>query len=59
MLLDMVYLQQDAFDAVDASMPMKRQLESFKLVKQLIDHAYELPDKDGVRNFFTKLTGLY
>ncbi|MCE9591665.1 MAG: hypothetical protein K8S99_14210 [Planctomycetes bacterium] len=59
LLLDMVYLQQDAFDPVDSSMPLERQLESFKLVKQLIDHAYELPDKDAVRNFFTKLTGLY
>jgi V/A-type H+-transporting ATPase subunit A len=59
LLLDMIYLQQDAFDAVDSSMPLERQLESFRLVKGLIDRDYELPDKEQVRNFFTRLTGLY
>jgi hypothetical protein len=34
-------------------------LESFKLVKSLIDHDCQLADKDAVRAFFTKLTGLY
>lgn len=58
-LLDMVYLQQDAFDDVDSSMPLERQLESFKLVMSLIDRAYNLTDKDQARDFFTRLTGLY
>jgi len=34
MLLDMVYLQQDAFDEVDACMPRERQLASFGLLKK-------------------------
>ena len=59
MLLDMVYLQQDAFDDIDACMPRKRQLESFRLLKGLIDADYRFKDKDEVREFFTELTGLY
>ena len=35
-LLDMVYLQQDAFDSVDASAPLERQKESFDLVYGLV-----------------------
>ncbi len=59
MLLDMVYLQQDAFDDVDVSMPQERQLESFRLLKTLIDHDYNFADKDAARDYFTRLTGLY
>ena len=59
LLLDMVYLQQDAFDEVDACMPRDRQLESFKLVKSLIDRKYQFQDKQEIQKFFTKVTGLY
>ena len=48
-LLDMVYLQQDAFDAVDASMSLERQLESFQLLKGLIDREYLLLRPVGCR----------
>ena len=58
-LLDMVYLQQDAFDDVDVSMSRERQLESFKGLKAIIDKPYQFSDKDDVREFFTKLTSLY
>jgi V/A-type H+-transporting ATPase subunit A len=58
-LLDMVYLQQDAFDDVDASMPRERQVESFELVKELIDAEYDFRDRDAAREFFTRITGLY
>ena len=58
-LLDMVFLQQDAFDDVDASMPLERQLESFQLIKDLIQHNYQFKDKDEARNMFTQITGLY
>jgi len=58
-LLDMVYLQQDAFDDVDVSMPLDRQQESFELLKQIIDMDYTFHDKDNARDFFTRLTGLY
>jgi V/A-type H+-transporting ATPase subunit A len=58
-LLDMVYLQQDAFDEVDVSMPRERQSESFQLLKGLIGREYRFPDKDEARDFFTRITGLY
>ena len=58
-LLDMVYLQQDAFDDVDVSMPRERQLESFQLLKGLIQRDYRFHDKDEARDFFTRITGLY
>ncbi|PIE34928.1 V-type ATP synthase subunit A [candidate division KSB3 bacterium] len=59
MLLDMVYLQQDAFDDVDVSMEQDRQLESFGTLKSLINREYRFSDKEEVRDFFTRLTGLY
>jgi len=59
LLLDMVYLQQDAFDDIDACMPRARQLESFHLLKGLIDTNYIFKDKNEIRSFFTELTGLY
>jgi V/A-type H+-transporting ATPase subunit A len=59
MLFDMVFLQQDAFDAVDASMSLERQLESFQLLKGLIDREYRFSDKDEARDFFTRITGAY
>jgi V/A-type H+-transporting ATPase subunit A len=58
-LLEMVYLQQDAFDDVDVSVPRERQFESFQLLKGLIQREYRFRDKDEVRDFFTRITGLY
>jgi V/A-type H+/Na+-transporting ATPase subunit A len=58
-LFDMVYLQQDAFDPVDISMPRERQLESFRLLKDLIERDYNFKNKDEVREYFTLLTGAY
>jgi V/A-type H+-transporting ATPase subunit A len=59
MLLDMVYLQQDAFDQVDASMSRQRQVESFSFLKRLIDNKYDFADRDTARDFFTQLTSMY
>jgi V/A-type H+-transporting ATPase subunit A len=55
----MVFLQQDAFDDVDVSMSRERQLESFQLLKSIIEREYKFEDKDATRDFFTRLTGLY
>lgn len=44
-LVDMVYLQLDAFDEIDACMPGDRQLQSFGLLKRLIDQDYKFKDK--------------
>ena len=58
-LADMVYLQQDAFDEVDVSMPQARQQESFAFLKDLIERRYTFHTKDEARDFFTRVTGLY
>ncbi len=58
-LLDMVYLQQDAFDDVDVSTPRERQLESFQLLKGLVQRGYRFQDKDEARDFFTRIASLY
>lgn len=58
-LLDMAFLQQDAFDEVDAYMPRERQLESLRLIKLLVDRDYDFKDRVAARDFFTKVIGLY
>ncbi|MCU0529417.1 MAG: V-type ATP synthase subunit A [Cyanobium sp. Prado107] len=57
--LDMVYLQQDAFDPVDASCPISRQQRSLDLVWDLIQRPYHFADKAAARDFFTRITGLF
>jgi V/A-type H+/Na+-transporting ATPase subunit A len=59
LLVDMVYLQQDAFDPVDASVPMDRQKASFELVRNSIQRDYPFKDKDEARSFFVRMTGLF
>jgi len=58
LLLDMVYLQQDAYDTVDVSVPLDRQKEAFALVRGLIQRDYPFKDKEETHRFFTQLTGL-
>lgn len=59
LFLDMVYLQQDAFDDVDASVSMERQAFSFKLVYDLLDAVYQFDSQELASQYFTRLTGLY
>lgn len=58
LFLDMVYLQQDAYDKVDVSVPLDRQKESFALLRRLIQRDYPFTDKEEAHRFFTQLTGL-
>lgn len=58
-LVDMVYLQQDAFDPVDVSMSRERQRESFDLLCDLVEREYRFDDKEVARDYFTRVTGLY
>jgi V/A-type H+-transporting ATPase subunit A len=55
----MAYLQQDAFDDIDSSMPRDRQLESFHLLKELVARDYRFKDMEDAREYFTRITGLY
>ena len=58
-MVDMVYLQQDAFDKVDASMHRERQVESLRLLAEIVDATYRFESADAARETFTRLTGLY
>jgi len=58
-LLDMVFLQQDAFDDVDVSMSLQRQIKSFQLLKKLIAAEYRFKDREEAREYFTRITGAY
>lgn len=57
--LDMVYLQQDAYDEVDVAVPIKRQQECFKKAVELVSASYRFADQEAARDYFTRLTGLF
>ncbi|MBM97400.1 MAG: V-type ATP synthase subunit A [Oceanospirillaceae bacterium] len=63
-LLDMVYLQQDAFDDVDVSVPMARQQALFELIERVVDSQPDIPPgpdqqrKQAIRAYYTRLIGL-
>ncbi len=58
LLVDMVYLQQDAFDPVDASTPTDRQVETFTLLDHLLAQDYRFTDREEIRQFFMELISL-
>ena len=55
---DSFVLQQDGFDAVDSSVPIQSQQEAFALLQRLIGREYHFTNKEQVRDYFTRLTGL-
>jgi len=57
--LDSVYLQQNAFDEVDAYNTMERQIYVFSKVHELLQKEIPAKDKDDARNIFFKLTALF
>jgi len=57
--LDAVYLQQNAFDEVDAYNTMERQIYVFKVVTQVLQKEIVVKDKDEARNLFFRLTALF
>ncbi len=59
LFVDMVYLQQDAFDDVDVSVSMGRQQENFNRIYKLVNSKYKFIDQEQVRMYFIKLTSLY
>jgi V/A-type H+-transporting ATPase subunit A len=58
-LIDMVVLQQDAFDPVDVSAPLDRQKRLVAMVNQVVATDYALTDKDQAREVFTEFTRLF
>jgi len=57
--LDAAYLQQDAFDKVDAATPLERQRYVFAQVAEVLHTTFRFADKDSARRFFLELTQLY
>jgi V/A-type H+-transporting ATPase subunit A len=55
----MAYLQQDAFDKVDASVPLERQRMLFDLIYRILTAERDFDDKDEARDWYTRLTGLF
>jgi len=54
--LDAVYLQQDAFDEVDAATPAERQEYVFARIIKVLKTRMNFTEKDEARQFFQKLT---
>lgn len=59
LLVDMVYLQQDAFDEVDASVPLHRQAFAFDRLYKLVTADYEFETQPQALQYFTRVTGLF
>ena len=58
-LVDYVYMQQDSFDPVDASVSVERQKASFDMLSQIVLGSYNLKDKKDVRQFFNEVRQLF
>jgi V/A-type H+-transporting ATPase subunit A len=58
-LFDAVYLQQNAFDPVDASSDLPRQWSLLRLLDEVGDTRLAFPDRDAVLDFFSGLTALF
>jgi len=54
--IDAVYLQQNAFNDIDAASPAERQREMFDTVEQTITASYAFDDKAAARKFFQQLS---
>lgn len=58
LMIDMSYLQQDAYDPVDVSVPLNRQKQLFNLLVDIATKEYKFEEKEKVRDFFMKITSL-
>jgi V/A-type H+/Na+-transporting ATPase subunit A len=59
LFVDMVYLQQDAFDPVDASVSIERQQNTFEKVYEIASQEYDFNTKEQVRDYFVRAMGLF
>jgi V/A-type H+-transporting ATPase subunit A len=53
--LDFVYLQQNAFDAVDEATPRERQIYIFDFIFRILASEFAFDDKDTALHFFLQL----
>ena len=54
-LLDFVFLQQDAFDAVDSLCQLERQKYMLNLILDICDRKFEFDNFEDCRNFFKEM----
>jgi V/A-type H+-transporting ATPase subunit A len=59
LFLDMVILQQDAFDTVDAGVPMDRQKLVLDRIWAVVERQPSFEDKTSVRHHYNRLMGLF
>jgi V/A-type H+-transporting ATPase subunit A len=58
-LVDSAFLQQDAYDPVDASTPRERQTDLFGLLERAVHALPEFADRDAARAHFTRLKQVF
>jgi V/A-type H+-transporting ATPase subunit A len=56
---DFVYLQQNAFDAVDEATPRERQIYVFDFIYRILESEFIFSDKDTALHFFQQLRQLF
>ena len=57
--IDSVYLQQNSFDPVDASVTVERQKEVFEVLIDILRSDFTLSDKREARLFFNQLRQMF
>ena len=57
-LIDFCFLQQDAFDDIDALCPIERQKFMLDLILDICDKNFDFPDFEACRNWFKNLINL-
>lgn len=57
-LLDFVFLQQDAFDAVDSLCPVERQKYMLDMILEICTHEFKFKDFEECRNFFKEMINM-
>jgi V/A-type H+-transporting ATPase subunit A len=57
--LDSVYLQQNAFDQIDAATPLERQNYLFTKISNILSRQFTFDTKDHARDFFYKLRQMF
>lgn len=58
-LIDFIILQQDAFDAIDASTPMERQEYMFNKVIDICRHEFSFENFEACAGFFKQIINLF
>ncbi|MEZ6150347.1 MAG: V-type ATP synthase subunit A [Pirellulaceae bacterium] len=57
--VDTAYLQQDAFDPVDAATPMDRQRTMLMLLRDVTEREFMFESKEEARDFFVRITNTF